>query len=294
MLSTRGRAENHHPAAASTDDPRPEAAASPRSASDRRYFFEFYTDDSKNNTRDGAATGALVAVEPGERVRTTFSLSDDGEVWTLTMAVVDQTGTADPARTSEVVATKPFMGLLDTTESWTEYNTTRAGSCWEDYGLEARRDYPQSGWVQNVTIEAVPPYFCCVDMQQTGRGDAAAATCGYSVETGARLRYDSPWTAESISPPDRCDYTPRSTVSSTVSGDVQLSTWTLRYPNVPNDYPIVGVLTVPLGAGGCETVDAQGSCFQTMYAKYVEGAGGRVVPIPSAAAPESFYGTFLS
>ena len=35
-------------------------------------------------------------------------------------------------------------------------------------------------------------YIRCADIPQTGRGDAAAATCGYSVEPGARLRY---WTS---------------------------------------------------------------------------------------------------
>eukprot|EP00439_Symbiodinium_sp_Y106_P026866 s5202_g3.t1 len=53
------------------------------------------------------------------------------------------------------------------------------------------------------------------------------------------------------------------------------------------DAPIVGVLTVPV-AHGCETARAHrwtddaksgGSCFASLYVKYVEAAGGRVVPI---------------
>ena len=53
--------------------------------------------------------------EPGDLVRTTFSLSANGEVWTLRMAV-----DGDASRVSTVVADAPFMGLLDSTTSWRE------------------------------------------------------------------------------------------------------------------------------------------------------------------------------
>lgn len=53
-----------------------------------------------------------------------------------------------------------------------------------------------------------------------------------------------------------------------------------------SDRPIVGVLSVPLGMGGCITsdadndVDGASSCFHSLYVKWLESAGARVVPIP--------------
>lgn len=53
-----------------------------------------------------------------------------------------------------------------------------------------------------------------------------------------------------------------------------------------NNAPIIGILGVPAVEGGCVTVvdeqpnGGQASCFATVYAKWIEMAGGRVVPIP--------------
>ena len=49
--------------------------------------------------------------------------------------------------------------------------------------------------------------------------------------------------------------------------------------------PIIGVLTVPLAAGGCVTAEADAageeatSCFHSLYVKWLESAGARVVPV---------------
>ena len=50
------------------------------------------------------------------------------------------------------------------------------------------------------------------------------------------------------------------------------------------DAPIIGILSVPAGAG-CETANG-GSCFASLYTKYVEAAGGRVVPLLYDWSPE--------
>ena len=90
------------------------------------------------------------------------------------MAIVDDEGFRDPDRTSIVVADKPFMGLLNTTKSWTEYNKTRAGSCWEDYGLTERGDYPQSGWTQQISITSGSTY------SDWAADDPGAQRCTYT------------------------------------------------------------------------------------------------------------------
>ena len=45
---------------------------------------------------------------------------------------------------SVVNATKPYMGLLNTTSSWNEdvYNTTTIGCCWELYSINNKNEYP--------------------------------------------------------------------------------------------------------------------------------------------------------
>lgn len=60
------------------------------------------------------------------------------------------------------------------------------------------------------------------------------------------------------------------------------------FVDATNDAPIIGVLTVP-SATGCETARAVGagrasgtygtSCFASLYVKFIEAAGGRVVPL---------------
>eukprot|EP00656_Telonema_subtile_P031673 TRINITY_DN3464_c0_g1_i1.p1 TRINITY_DN3464_c0_g1~~TRINITY_DN3464_c0_g1_i1.p1 ORF type:complete len:325 (-),score=28.41 TRINITY_DN3464_c0_g1_i1:210-1184(-) len=50
-----------------------------------------------------------------------------------------------------------------------------------------------------------------------------------------------------------------------------------------NDRPIIGVLTTPLEAAGCITLTQEQasttSCFHSVYVKWLESAGARVVPI---------------
>ena len=54
-----------------------------------------------------------------------------------------------------------------------------------------------------------------------------------------------------------------------------------------NDRPIIGILSVPLAVGGCVTeiqkddgvTDDATSCFQSIYVKWLESSGARVVPI---------------
>jgi len=49
------------------------------------------------------------------------------------------------------------------------------------------------------------------------------------------------------------------------------------------DSPIIGVLAVPVDHGDCVTLNAGnggGSCFHTLYVKWLEAAGARVVPLP--------------
>lgn len=56
-----------------------------------------------------------------------------------------------------------------------------------------------------------------------------------------------------------------------------------------NNRPLIGVLTVPLDAGGCVTYALSQnkqtgikatSCFHNLYVQWIESAGARVVPIP--------------
>ena len=80
-----------------------------------QYFMEIYNRTS-NNTQEGhAATGDLFPAAKGEIVWTKFSLSPKW-VWTLAMGIK-----GDPARTSTVVSSEPFMGLVShNTTSWSE------------------------------------------------------------------------------------------------------------------------------------------------------------------------------
>jgi len=103
------------------------------------YYFALCdkgSDGKYNCTSTGfnsrAATGKLVPVEPGERVWTRFVLSPNW-VWTLSMGVVG----GGPDRESYVMVEKPFMGLLDSTSSWTEerYRHVSVGACQENYQM---------------------------------------------------------------------------------------------------------------------------------------------------------------
>jgi hypothetical protein len=115
-------------------------------------------DDDKNNSIVGkdcdnwtpkAATGELIAVEPGEGVFTTFELvdphGDGGDVeWHLTMGVM-----GDASRVSHLVVPTPFMGLVSGTTSWLEdiYDSVYVGSCLENYGMDSPSNYPSFWWI---------------------------------------------------------------------------------------------------------------------------------------------------
>ena len=98
-----------------------------------------------------AATGKLIAVEPGEVIETAMELverSENRSAWILRMGVV-----GDAARSSTVIADRPFMGLLNSTSSWTEevYDDVYVGSCLENYGMECSENYPSS-WEIRINI----------------------------------------------------------------------------------------------------------------------------------------------
>ena len=57
---------------------------------------------------------------------------------------------------STVVADRPFMGMLESTSSWLEYNATTAGSCWENYGMVDESSYPPY-WHETHAINATAP-----------------------------------------------------------------------------------------------------------------------------------------
>ena len=63
--------------------------------------------------------------------------------------------------------------------------------------------------------------------------------------------------------------------------------------SVTNERPIIGILATPLLDGGeCITLTGSeaarraggGSCFHSLYVKWIEAVGGRVVPIPCDAS----------
>jgi len=107
-----------------------------------------------------AATGRLVAVEPGEVVETSFSLKEVTHccketqlVWTLHIGVVG----GGPDRQSIVVSDRPFMGLLNSTFSWGEstYDNIYVGSCLENYNMQIPDNYP-TRWQIDVAVVDAP------------------------------------------------------------------------------------------------------------------------------------------
>mmetsp|Transcript_40723 Transcript_40723/g.109283 ORF Transcript_40723/g.109283 Transcript_40723/m.109283 type:complete len:307 (+) Transcript_40723:102-1022(+) len=114
-----------------------------------QYFFEIFNETS-NKTQAKAATGTTYPCEPGERLFTSFALSNDW-VWTLKMGVV-----GDSSRLSVVVVKKPFMGLLplSQTQSWSEpvYADAWSNTCWELYGIGSPDNYPMSDQRTTLTI----------------------------------------------------------------------------------------------------------------------------------------------
>lgn len=118
-----------------------------------QYFFDVL--DAHNVSQPKAVTGVVLPCEPGETLWTTFALSDDSETWTLAMGV-----SGDPSRTSTVVATAPYMGLLaPATTSWREegYALGHLNSCWELYETDCRADFPSTGSAFQMRVDTVRP-----------------------------------------------------------------------------------------------------------------------------------------
>eukprot|EP01084_Bolivina_argentea_P261078 441071_1 len=105
-----------------------------------QYFFFIQNESSSSGHSGKAVTGKLIDVYEGDIVYTSFSLSENGEIWTLTMGVK-----GNDSAVSIVKATQPFMGLENHTKSWTEdkYNETRLGCCWELYNIQSEQMYPK-------------------------------------------------------------------------------------------------------------------------------------------------------
>jgi len=94
-----------------------------------QYFFEIFNATS-NATEAKAAAGEVFRTVEGETLWTSFTRAPAPSfAWTLAMGV-----RGDGSRTSIVIATAPFMGLLrDETASWGEpaYQRAHLNSCWE-------------------------------------------------------------------------------------------------------------------------------------------------------------------
>jgi hypothetical protein len=119
-----------------------------------QYFMEINNTKSGNSREGHAATGDAYAAKVGERLWTRFSLSQE-YVWTLGMGVV-----GDEARTSTVVAAKPFMGLVpDDTTSWKEeeYSKCNVNTCWELYGVKNADYFPSTGSTYDISITTKKP-----------------------------------------------------------------------------------------------------------------------------------------
>mmetsp|Transcript_23585 Transcript_23585/g.55857 ORF Transcript_23585/g.55857 Transcript_23585/m.55857 type:complete len:464 (+) Transcript_23585:81-1472(+) len=141
-----------------------------------------------------AATGKLIAVEPGEGVYTRFELvqksqsqpasehdnnTDEKGVrhsnvdvdidvdveWHLTMGVV-----GDSTRVSSLVVDRPFMGMLEpyNSKSWVEdmYQDVYVGSCLENYGMVSSNNYP-SFWRIEVEISLPSESTTVTDRENT-------------------------------------------------------------------------------------------------------------------------------
>ena len=80
------------------------------------------------------------------------------------------------------------MGLLNTTASWSEYNATTVGSCWENYGMVNKSSYPPS-WHEVHTIEAAAPGAWWSDWKTENGGTCAdAPRANVSAVTGTDNR----------------------------------------------------------------------------------------------------------
>ena len=106
---------------------------------EHRIIYQYTSNPLDNGKTAHAATGELIDVYEGDIIYTEFKLSEDREIWTLTMGIV-----GNDSAVSTIQATQPFMGLDENTKSWTEdrYNTTPSGCCWELYNFYERGNYP--------------------------------------------------------------------------------------------------------------------------------------------------------
>lgn len=113
-----------------------------------QYFFFIKNESNPSGKSGHAATGDLIDVYEGDIIYTSFSLSEDREVWTLKQGIK-----GNDSAVSTVIADKPFMGLDEHSTSWTEdlYNETRLGCCWELYGIHERENYPNNMDYQIIT-----------------------------------------------------------------------------------------------------------------------------------------------
>ncbi|KAI2508360.1 hypothetical protein MHU86_6034 [Fragilaria crotonensis] len=139
-----------------------------------------------------AATGDLIAVEPGEVIETTFLLVErKGHLleWQLSIGVLGQ-----PHRTSVLVVDRPFLGLVPSTTLWDEiaYEHVYVGSCLENYGMTKSKNYPPA-W--QIRMEIWSP--------------------GRLVE----------WKDWSVSHNPTCDWQPKSTVMSNHTLLMQRAIW---------------------------------------------------------------------
>ena len=113
-----------------------------------QYFMEIYD----NNTAKAAA-GEVFSCTEGEILWTEYSLDEEWK-WTLKMGVL-----GDPLRTSVLVSTQPYMGLLaNETSSWSEpsYSHAFLNGCWELYGVSGGTNYPSSSSVYDMRTVRPP------------------------------------------------------------------------------------------------------------------------------------------
>ena len=140
-----------------------------------------------------AATGDLIAVNPGEVIETTFRLVKGGGrrlQWQLRIGVLGQ-----PHRTSVLVVDRPFLGLVPSTTTWDEdvYEHVYVGSCClENYGMIESKNYPPS-W--QIRMEIWSP--------------------GRLVD----------WKDWRVAPKPTCDWQPKSTVMSNDTLTMQRAIW---------------------------------------------------------------------
>jgi hypothetical protein len=153
-----------------------------------QYFYALAAEWDANATAH-VLLGETVAVFPGERVLTNFTLTADG-AWLLEMSVLPSSPPPPPRRgaaaaprgptASRVRATAPYM---DASLSWLDpaFNrAVRAGACMEVYGMARRADYPATA-TMDVTMPAASDDWVFVETPT-----CASAPQGSTVATHGR------------------------------------------------------------------------------------------------------------